>query len=197
MENLLHRKESLILTAIEIIDELGLQGLSTREIAKRQGMSDATLFRHFKSKSELLMAVLDYYSQYDTDIIQSTRLLNLAPKEALSYYFNAYAEYYENYPAITAIREIYDGFSSDSELKEKIRTISMERTGFIQQLISDACRDGSLDPKINCENMADIISGMLREICLKWRFSAYSFSLKERVMDSLQMILDAFIPDKS
>ena len=49
-DNILHRKEQLILTAIEIIDEIGIQRLTTREIAKRQQISEATIFRHFKIK---------------------------------------------------------------------------------------------------------------------------------------------------
>ncbi|MDD4730008.1 MAG: NAD(+)--rifampin ADP-ribosyltransferase [Dysgonamonadaceae bacterium] len=57
---MLHRKERLIRTAIEIVDEIGIQGLTTKEIAKRQDVSEATLFRHFASKNELLKAVLDY-----------------------------------------------------------------------------------------------------------------------------------------
>ena len=79
-DNILHRKILLIITTIDIIDELGIQGLSTREIAKRQGVSEATIFRHYKNKNELLLAVLDYFSQFDEDIFQSTRIKRIGTK---------------------------------------------------------------------------------------------------------------------
>jgi AcrR family transcriptional regulator len=104
----LDRKEQLTLTAIEIIDELGIQNLTTRQIAQRQDISEATLFRHFKNKKELLASVLDYFVQFDTDILQSTKLHNLRPTQALIYLITSYAEYYENYPAISSILQIYN-----------------------------------------------------------------------------------------
>jgi AcrR family transcriptional regulator len=79
MVDSLHRKDRLILTTIDIIDELGIQSLSTREIAKREGVSEATLFRHFKSKNDLLAAVLEYYSKFDDDIYQTTGINKLKP----------------------------------------------------------------------------------------------------------------------
>jgi AcrR family transcriptional regulator len=92
--SLLHRKEYLVLTAIDIIDELGIQGLTTREIAKRQNVSEATIFRHYKNKNDLLLAVLDYYKQFDTDIFQSIQLTQIKPMDAIRYYVMEYAEYY-------------------------------------------------------------------------------------------------------
>ncbi|HWQ42004.1 MAG TPA: helix-turn-helix domain-containing protein [Desulfosporosinus sp.] len=53
---------------IEVIDEQGLQGLTTREVAKKQDISESTIFKHYKSKNELILAVLDYFSQYDQAI---------------------------------------------------------------------------------------------------------------------------------
>ena len=105
-ESILHRKERLIITAIEVIDELGIQGLSTREIARRQDVSEATLFRHYKNKNELLLGVLDHFSKFDNEILQSAKLKNLSAEEAIVYFITSTVEYYENYPAITSIMQI-------------------------------------------------------------------------------------------
>ena len=44
--------------ATETLNEVGIQGATTREIARRAGVNEVTLFRHFKSKEQLLGAVL-------------------------------------------------------------------------------------------------------------------------------------------
>jgi AcrR family transcriptional regulator len=44
--------------ATEILNRVGIQGATTREIARRAGVNEVTLFRHFKSKEQLLRAVL-------------------------------------------------------------------------------------------------------------------------------------------
>jgi len=190
--NILHRKVRLIITTIEIIDELGIQRLSTREIAKRQGVSEATLFRHFKSKSELLIAVLDYYSQFDSDIFQSAKMKGLGPRNAIKYFITSLVEYYENYPAITSIMQVLDVLRYDPELVDKVKDVIHIRSGYIKQLVEEAQLAGEISPDVDCDNLADIISGFWREICLKWRLDNQSFSLKDRTLATLEMVLNSF-----
>jgi AcrR family transcriptional regulator len=41
----------------------GSRGTTTREVADRAGVNEATLFRHFGTKGQLLAAMLDHYSR--------------------------------------------------------------------------------------------------------------------------------------
>ncbi len=191
MEFKLHRKESLIITAIDIIDDMGIQGLSTREIAKREGVSEATLFRHYSNKKELLKAVLDYFCKFDYDIFQSARLMKLKPCDSIRFFVKLSVEYYENYPAITSIMQVFEAIRYDTELEDKIKEIMNNRIGFMKQLIEEAKEEGELSKSINSEDLADLISGLCREICLKWRINGRNFSLKERTMETLDMVLNS------
>jgi AcrR family transcriptional regulator len=192
MENgILHRKERLIITTIEIIDELGIQGLSTREIARRQGVSEATLFRHYKSKNELLSAVLDYFSQFDDDIFLSTSLKKLKPIDAIIFLITSYSEYYENYPAITSIMQVFDVLRCEADLNDKVKSILIKRYSFIKQLIDEAKEKGEFSKVIDSEDAADIINGLCREICLKWRLENRTFSLRDRTLSALRMFIEA------
>lgn len=191
-DNILHRKERLIITTIEIIDELGIQGLSTREISRRQGSSEGTLFRHYKSKNELLLAVLDYFSEFDNDIFQSIKLKELKPREALIYLMQSHAEYYENYPAITSIMLNFDVLRYEPELKDKVDNIINNRTGYIKELVEEAQKKGEIRSDANIENIPDIIFGAIIMICLKWKMKGRKFSLKERILSTLIHVLDGF-----
>lgn len=188
----LHRKDRLVITTIEIIDQLGIQGLSTREIARRQGVSEATLFRHFKSKNQLLLVVLEDFSKFDIDIYQSIKLKELRPKESITYLIRAYAEYYESYPAITSIMQVFDVLRHESELTERVKSILNDRSSFMKQLIEEAQKAGEISPDMDSKNLADVIWGLCREICLTWRLNGQSYSLKERTLSTLEMVLKAF-----
>ena len=190
-KNLLHRKERLILTTIEIIDDLGIQGLSTREIARRQNISEATLFRHFKSKNDLLLAVLEYFSKFDTDIFESVRLKNINPNEAIIYTVSLYMEYYQNYPAITSIMQLFDVLSRESELTHKVKDILKSRNSFMKQLVEEAQKVGKINSLIDSESVADMIIGFCREIILKWRLNERDFPLRERSLLTVKMLLNA------
>jgi AcrR family transcriptional regulator len=187
--NILHRKEQLILTAIDIIDELGIQKLTTREIAKRQDVSEATLFRHFKNKNELLVAVLDYFVQFDSDILQSARMNNLRPGDALLFLIKSFAEYYENYPAIATLMQIFDVLRYEEDLSDKVKQIQEERTMALQHLIEDAIAAGEFRADLNSRNIAIMISGFFKESCFHWKLSEASYSLKEQVISTLELLL--------
>ncbi|WHH61376.1 hypothetical protein [Petroclostridium sp. X23] len=46
MSSYIKRRESIILSAIEIIDDLGFQGMSIKEICRREDVTEETLFQH-------------------------------------------------------------------------------------------------------------------------------------------------------
>ncbi|HBV87261.1 MAG TPA: TetR/AcrR family transcriptional regulator [Desulfosporosinus sp.] len=190
MAKLLHTKESLILSAIEVINEQGLQGLTTREVAKRQGVSEATIFKHYKSKNELILAVLEYYSQYDQAITESLVLKKLNPIEAIIYFVDAYVTYYENYPQITAITLSYEGLIHEPDLSDMVQGIFQRRIGTIKALIEDAKLQKAILGDVGTESLADLIVGLERMAILRWRLDKYKFSLKEQTLTSLNMLLD-------
>ncbi|BBD60925.1 TetR family transcriptional regulator [Nostoc sp. HK-01] len=49
----------LIAAASQVFASLGVQGATTREIARVAGVNEVTLFRHFASKEQLLKAVIE------------------------------------------------------------------------------------------------------------------------------------------
>ena len=192
MSKLLHTKESLILSMIEVISDQGLQGLTTREVAKRQGISESTIFKHYKSKTDLILAVLEYFSQYDQAIIESLGLKEFNPIEAITYFVEAYVTYYENYPEITAIILSYEGLMHEVELGEVVKRIFTDRVNTIQSLIEDAKCQNEISKEVNTESLADLIIGLERVIVLRWRLDNYNFSLKEHTLRALTMLLDGF-----
>ena len=191
-KTLIHTKEGLVLSAIEVINDVGISNLSIRKVASQQGVTEAAIFRHYKSKNDLLLAVLDFFSKYDSDVFATVALKKLTPTESIHYCLNTYATYYENYSAITAITQIYEVFRNEMELREKIDTIIMDRTHFMSGLIDEAIQKNEIAPHVDSEQLAIMIWGYFREVCMKWRISEYAFPLRERVQESLHMILRAF-----
>jgi TetR/AcrR family transcriptional regulator, tetracycline repressor protein len=51
--------ERILQEALALVDELGLEGLSTRALGRRLGVDSTAIYRHFRSKDELLGALAD------------------------------------------------------------------------------------------------------------------------------------------
>lgn len=190
--SLLHRKESIIISTIETLNEVGLQKLSTKLIAQREGVSEGTLFRHFKNKTEIMLAVIEHFSQFDNAIIETSINKKLNPIERIRYFVKAYAEYYENYPEITAVVQAYDSLMSDPELAVKVQIIIEKRTSFIVETIKEAQNANMIQRNIDSEILGDLILGGFKEICFKWRILGYTFSIKDKTLLMFDMISSAF-----
>jgi AcrR family transcriptional regulator len=187
----LTRKENIILSAIEIIDELGLHELSIREIARRQQVSDASLYKHFKSKQEILIAVLEYYSTFDSMIIRTIEESNKGSKEGLTSFYRLISEYYENYPSISAVMTSYQLLLHDEVTKEKVEDIYFRRNQFIRDTIEKAKIEGHINSKHNSEIIADIIQGAFMNEVLMWRMKNYKFSLQDKTFLTIELLLGA------
>ncbi|MFD2750928.1 TetR/AcrR family transcriptional regulator [Virgibacillus siamensis] len=57
-KNMTPKQIEIIRAAIELISEKGYYNTSTSEIAKRAGVAEGTIFRHYKTKKELLVEIV-------------------------------------------------------------------------------------------------------------------------------------------
>lgn len=192
MIDLVHRKERITFTAIDVMNELGVQALSTKKIAQYENISESTVFKHFKNKNDILIAVLNYYSKYDQDIGESLQLREINGVAGIWYVIGAYITYYENYPAITAIDQGLFEMRYNEALTVKVDEIINGRFDTLNKLISQAQAKNELNPLISGELIANIILGTLNNIISRWRMVNYQFSLKENCQNALECILKAY-----
>lgn len=52
-------RDTVLRAALELLDEVGIDGLSTRRLAERLGVQSPTLYWHFRNKGELLDAMAE------------------------------------------------------------------------------------------------------------------------------------------
>lgn len=70
------RRQEILRTAQPLFAARGLDGVTTREVAKAAGVSEALLYRHFRSKSELYEAVQHSCLQ---SVVQGAELVRALP----------------------------------------------------------------------------------------------------------------------
>lgn len=186
-----HRKEYIILHAVELIDEKGIHNVSTKEIAKRLNISEGLIFKLYPKKSDLLFAVLEHFCMYDSDMFYSALERQDNALEAIRFYVNSYMVYYENYPAITAIYQAYDTLKGDTVLAQKAKDIYFSRVGYFTKMLEAAKENHLVQDTIESESIATMILSIVRGSCLHWRLSEYSFSLKEKTNNAINLILGA------
>jgi AcrR family transcriptional regulator len=59
------RRARILAATRQLYASYGSRGTTTREVADRAGVNEATLFRHFGTKTQLLAAMVDRYASHD------------------------------------------------------------------------------------------------------------------------------------
>lgn len=191
-----YRRENIIWNAIELIHECGIHSVSTKMIAKRLGISEGTIFNNFSKKNDILMAVLQQFAMYDEDMFKTAQNKKENPKEAILFYIDSYLIYYQNYPDITALIQTDDVLRGIPELEEKSNRIFFTRFQYMRKLIEEAQMAGVLCEEADAEALADIFTSTCKGICIRWRISGFTFSLREKTIQAVTMLLNAFSPQK-
>jgi len=187
------KREYIVMTAIDLIHENGFYHVSTKEIAKRVGISESLVFKIFPKKSDIIKAVLDQFSLYDRDIYKSALDKNEDPVDAILFFFDKYLLYYENYPAITAVFQVLDLQKGYSDIDNITKEIYLNRLEFIKKLVINAQESGRMDKTKDAEIISDILFSILKGMCAKWRLSDFSFPLQERTDEAIGILLEALV----
>jgi AcrR family transcriptional regulator len=185
-----NRKDSIILAAIDIINDSGLQSLSTKELARRQEINESLLYKYFKSKDDIIVAVLEYYSAFDESINQTVSERELPFKEKILEYYRLYMEYYENYPAITAVLFSYHSFLKDPVTQELVKDIFDKRSRFLAGLVAHGIEKGEVSGSFTAQEITAILFGFSREMISRWWTDGFTYSLKEYTQATLKKLLE-------
>ena len=187
---LITRKESIILTSIEIIDEIGIGALSIRAIASREKIVESSIYKHFKSKEEIILQVLDYYSKYDESLMETIKCNNYGAKESIIFFIESLVTNYEAHPALTSIPQSFEALKNSSPTVDKARDVFFKRIACISSLVKEGKNKGVFSQSLSNDFIATTIIGIKRTVLTEWRMSNYSFHLKEKIMNYLTEFLE-------
>ncbi len=188
-EQYLKRKERLLISAIRLLDEAGLAGVTTRELARREGISEPAVYRHFDGKVEVLHAILNRFSEFDAGLENTVVENEIAPLEAIRHILGTYAGYYAGYPEIADVMFSMDIWKYDDTLDARMKEIFGNRRNLMRRLAEKAISHGELPESLDAEVMAGLLSGLVGSATLQWKMQGMPYDLRQRVLRMLALIL--------
>ena len=184
-DSFVSRKDRIISSAIEIISDSGLSSLTTHNLALKENMSDALLYRYFGSINEVLVEVVDYYARFDDSIRQTVSAKQVTNIQKIKDYFEAYATYYENYYAISTLMLQYEELLHNADTREKITKCITERQLFLEELFDKAIAEHEITTLFSGFDLATQVTGVLMAYILKRRIVYIKTTFKQEFMGFL------------
>lgn len=185
-ESFVSRKDRIIASAIEIISESGLSALTTRSLALKENMYEDDLYKYFGGINEVLVEIVEFYSQFDENIRRTVSSKEENNVDKLRKYFEAYATYYENYYAISTLMLHYEELLHNTETREKIAWCITERLHFIEGLFRNAMEEKEIIDTLTPAELANNVTGITMSHILDRRIKNHKKSFKQAFLENLE-----------
>ena len=183
---MLKRKDKILISAISLLDSKGVNGITTKNLAELQNVTEPALYRQYKGKQEILNSIIEEYVSYDRKIMDTIKQSNLTGNDAVLFYAKRFSELYQNYSELTTIMFSMDLYQYNPKTKKRMQEISLTRLSFLESII---CENKSQFTK---KEMASLVNGIIFSQVFEWRMMEKNYSLEERLMSLLVKVLESF-----
>lgn len=154
------RQEEIKKAVLSIIDQEGMHNLSTRKVAERVGVSEGALFRHFRTKREMILAVVDEVEEVLMKSLRDVAAEESPAEDRLLKFLCAHVRYLIANKGITILLFSEAAHANDPELKSRMLKILNEQKRLAKKIVNDGMSTGEWDKSLNVDHFATLYMGI-------------------------------------
>ncbi|GEJ58480.1 TetR/AcrR family transcriptional regulator [Anaeromyxobacter diazotrophicus] len=184
------RRREIADAALRVIAEQGLGRFTARAIAHEVGVSDAALFRHFETKEEIVLAVVDRVEEI---LFAGFPPAGRDPLERLGRFFRQRVAVIEENPGVARL-VASDALAQAAPPEGVARVAELRRRSvrFVRACLEEASRAGLLAAGLEQEEAAVLVLGAILALTQGGQLGARagrSAALAERTWRALDRLL--------
>ena len=176
----LARQKQIIDAARKLIVKHGSEHLTVRRIAKEVGISEGAIYRHFKSKKEILFFLADHITYGLMEDIDKATTGSDTSLETIDNVLKSHLSAIEQKQGMSfqVIAEIIS--LGDKQLNKKVSDDINSYIDRLKKLLSDGVKSGLVREDIDLDAAATLLFGMIQGLVNIWALSNYKFNLVVR-----------------
>lgn len=180
MKTLSKRQVEIIEAAGQLISSGGMSGLTIKNIAKSMDFAESAVYRHFASKEEIVVSMLNFLADDMDRRYQDLSLEKLGTLQAIEAIFLRQMAYFNHRREFVGVL-FPDGLLDEShEINAAIRNLMALRKNYLLPLIITGQQEGKLNAELEPEVLGHILMGSFRLLVFQWRMAGFSFDLEEK-----------------
>lgn len=173
------RRGEIVEAALKLLARTSVEALTTRELAKALGLSQPALFRHFRTREELLLAVIGR-ARDDLEGIATQTLGSPANGPAqLRALGEALLAHVEREPGLPRLLFGAAG-PAEGTVRNALRPLVSMQKALAAELVRQGQREGLLAADAAPDAAATLFVGMLQGLVLDWELAGRPAGLSER-----------------
>jgi len=182
------RQTQIVEMALEIISEKGIQGLTIKNISKKIGISEPAIYRHFKSKTAILLAILDTFQDMAELLSSMMETYKDTAVSKINFMFSKMLDIFSDSPALVSIMFSEEIFKNEEQLKTKTLKIQNLHQATVEQIIATGQAEKNTRTDVDKKNLALIIMGAIRLLVKRWELGNYNFDLRKEGKDLINAL---------
>ncbi len=161
------RRAVTVETVIELAAEQNPSVITTAAIAKRMGLTQGALFRHFPNKDAILKAVMEWVAERLLSRVDKAVEGVSSPLAALEAMFMAHVAFVSEHPGIPRLLFGELQRAEVSPAKRMAQTLIQRYGERLHKLIEEGKAQGELDAALNVEAAAGLFIGTIQGLVMQ------------------------------
>jgi len=185
------RREQIIQAAMNLIASRGLKGLSMAALANRIGLVPSAIYRHFKSKDDIVDMILGVIRERLLTNIRITCQETSEPMERLQRILKRHVETLRENRAIPRIIFTEDVFTGNPKRRNKVYGIVVGYLEGLNQIIRDGQEKGHIRSDMDSKTIALMFLGMIQSGAILWFLSDGKFDIANQLEKNWNVFKEA------
>ncbi len=186
------RQLELIEAASRLLTTSGVNGLTIKNLAKEMKFSESAIYRHFSSKEEIILAMLDYLAERIDDRLSSIPQ-TMNPEENFRALFMEQFNFFSKNPHFV-VAVFSDGLMEESKrINVAILKLMAVMMKHLMPILTDGQHINVFTKAIDLEDLVHIVMGAFKLQMFKWRLLNFEFDLKEsgnKMVESILILIE-------
>jgi len=183
------RQLEIIKAAGKILTTSGVSGLTIKNLAKEMKFSESAIYRHFTSKEEIIIALLEFLAKSMDERYTKAISSEQSPEEKFTTLFQNQFSFFKMNPHFV-VAVFSDGLLEESQrINETILKIMGVKMKHLMPIILEGQQKKVFTNAIKPDELLHIVMGTFRLQMFKWRVTNFQFDISIEGDNMIQSVL--------
>lgn len=188
------RRGQIAEAALSLIATQGLGRLSVAAVARRVGLVPSGIYRHFKSKDQIVDAVLDLLERRILDIIGAAREASPDPVERIRSVLMGHIRFIREGRAIPRIVFSDEMHAGQPGRKARVHGIVTRYLDQIARFVEEGQEEGRLRAELDPQTVALMLIGVVVPAGILWHLTEGGFDVTKHGQRAWRIFSQAIVP---
>ncbi len=178
------RRSQIAEATLAVVGARGLRGLSVAAVARRVGLAPSAIYRHYRSKDDVLDAVVDLIRERLLGNVAAVRAESADPIEALERLLARHIQLIRDNQALPRIVFSEDFYTGHPERRQRVLAVLTGYLDGVAGIIHDGQRRRLIRADVHARPLAILFLGLIQPAGVLWSLSDGDFDITRQARDA-------------